>query len=189
MKIMAINGSPREKGNTSTILEAILEGARESGAETTHVWLDRIDLKGCMGCLACREKPGFCQRQDGLAPYLEAMKTVDGMVVGCPIYMYHISGQMKIFVDRIYSFYINQAGGTYRSALPPGKRLALVTTQGNPDPESFQRVIRWFGGMLQGLGMEEAGKIVHVDSHVQPAWKDPVLLEKARQVGRRLALR
>jgi multimeric flavodoxin WrbA len=189
MKIMAINGSPRENGNTSTILEAILEGARESGAETTHVWLDRIDLKGCMGCLACREKPGFCQRQDGLAPYLEAMKTVDGMVVGCPIYMYHISGQMKIFVDRIYSFYINQAGGTYRSALPPGKRLALVTTQGNPDPESFQRVIRWFGGMLQGLGMEEAGKIVHVDSHEQPAWKDPVLLEKARQVGRRLALR
>lgn len=105
MKIMAINGSPREKGNTSTILEAILEGARESGAETTHVWLDRIDLKGCMGCLACREKPGFCQRQDELAPYLEAMKTG------------------------------------------------------------------------------------HVDSHVQPAWKDPVLLEKARQVGRRLALR
>jgi FMN-dependent NADH-azoreductase len=92
-------------------------------------------------------------------------------------------------VDRIYSFYINQAGGTYRSALFPGKRLALVTTQGNPDPESFQRVIRWFGGMLQGLGMEEAGKIVHVDSHEQPAWKDPVLLEKARQVGRRLALR
>ena len=126
MKVMAINGSPREKGNTSAILEAVLEGAREGGAETTHVRLDRIDLRGCMGCLACREKPGFCQRKDGLAPYLEAMKTADAMVVGCPIYMFHISGQMKIFVDRIYSFYIKEADGKYRSALPPGKRLALV---------------------------------------------------------------
>ena len=187
MKIMAINGSPREKGNTSFLLEAVLEGASESGAGTTHVRLDQLDLKGCMGCFACRKQPGFCQRKDGLAPYLEEMKNCDGMVVGCPIYMYHISGQMKIFVDRIYSFYINQADGTYKSALPPGKRLALVTTQGHPDPERHQRAIRWLNGMVKGLGMEEVGKIIHVNSHVQPAWDDPGLLTKARQIGRQLA--
>ncbi|MFC1895346.1 flavodoxin family protein [Thermodesulfobacteriota bacterium] len=188
MQILAINGSPRKKGNTSTILEAVLEGARESGAETTHVRLDELDLKGCMGCLSCREKPGFCQRSDGLSPYLEALKTSDGVVVGCPIYMVHVSGQMKVFVDRLYSFYVNRDDGRYDSALPSGKRYAFVTSQGHPDSERFSRAVRWLRGMTgEGLGMENVGEIVHVDSHIKPAKDDAALVKKAHEIGRRLA--
>jgi multimeric flavodoxin WrbA len=187
MHILAINGSPRKNGNTSTLLEAILDGARSAGAETTHVLLDEIDLKGCMGCLSCRENPGFCKRQDDLSQYLEAMKTCDGVVVGCPVYMYHITGQMKILVDRLYSFYINRDDGTYDSALPRGKRFAFVTSQGHPDAERFDRAVRYLGGMVGNLGMEAVGKIVHVDSQANPAKQDPTLLEQARQIGSRLA--
>jgi multimeric flavodoxin WrbA len=186
MQILAINGSPRKMGNTSTILEGILEGSRDVGADTTHVRLDEINLKGCMGCLTCRKNPGFCKRKDEFSPYLEAMKTCDGLVVGCPIYMYHVSGQMKIFVDRIYSFYINREDGGYDSALPGGKRFAFVTSQGHPNPERFKRVIRWLGGMVGGLGMETVGEIVHVNSQVKPAREDRELMELARQIGRKL---
>jgi multimeric flavodoxin WrbA len=121
-----------------------------------------------------------------LSPYLEAIKTCDGLVVGCPVYMYHISGQMKIFVDRIYSFYINREDGEYESALPGGKRFAFVTSQGHPDSERFKRPIRWLGGMVGGLGMETVGKIVHVNSLTNPAREDHKLLAKARQIGRKL---
>ena len=34
MKIFAVNGSPRKKGNTATVLEHFLEGARSAGADT-----------------------------------------------------------------------------------------------------------------------------------------------------------
>ena len=187
MKVIAINGSPRKKGNSSIILEHLLGGAKELGAQTTHVRLDAIEVKGCMGCLTCRDNPGFCKREDGLSPYLEAMKTCDGMVVGCPVYMFHVSGQMKLFVDRIYSFYINREDGSYDSALPGGKRLAVVTSQGNPTVERFERAIRWLGGMVGGLGFETVGQIIHVDSHARPAANDAELLERARQIGRRLA--
>ena len=96
MRVLAFNGSPRPEGNTSTIVSAVLEGAREGGAETTHVMLDELELKGCQGCLSCRKNPGNCARRDGLTPYLEELKSCDAVLVGCPIYMYHVSGQMKI---------------------------------------------------------------------------------------------
>jgi multimeric flavodoxin WrbA len=187
MKILSINGSPRKKGNTSMIIENILEGARSVGAEVTDVRLHDIDMKGCMGCLSCRENPGFCKQQDDLSPYLEAIKTCDGMVVGCPIYMYRISGQMKLFVDRIYSLYINREDGGYDSAVSPGKTFAMVVSQGAPDPDQYHRSIRWLAGMTGiGLGMHEVGRIVHANSHVNPARENKELLEEARGIGHKL---
>ncbi len=188
MHVMAINGSPRKKGNTSVLLEEVLAGAREAGARTTHLILDAIDNKGCVGCLSCRENPGFCKRRDGLSEYLELMKTCDGIAVGCPIYMYHVTGQMKLFIDRLYSFYVNRAEpGLYDSAFPPGRRCACITTQGHPEGARFERAVRWLNGMIGGLGLESVGRIVHVNSHETPAEGDEALLRQARQIGRRLA--
>jgi multimeric flavodoxin WrbA len=174
MRVLAFNGSPRPEGNTSNLVNAVLEGSREGGAETTHVMLDELELKGCQGCLSCRKKPGNCARRDGLTPYLEDLKSCDAVLVGCPIYMYHVSGQMKLLVDRLYSFYEDTPEG-YRSALPAGKRFALVTSQGNPDAEKHKKPVRWLGGMVGGLDMQYVGKIVHE------------LLDKARRIGLALA--
>jgi len=189
MKILAINGSPRKQGNTSNIIAAMLAGAESVGAETTQVRLHDIDLKGCMGCLTCRQNPGVCKQQDDLSPYLEALKTCHGYVIGSPIYMYHVSGQMKIFVDRVYSLYISRAGadGVYDSALPAGKTYALVTSQGHPDPERFKRSIKWLAGMTgSGLGAAEVGRIIHADSHLHPGKDNPDLLSEAFEIGTKM---
>ena len=189
MKILAINGSPRKEGNTSNIIRAMLEGARSAGAETTEVRLHDIDLKGCMGCLSCRQNPGVCKQKDDLSQYLEALKTCHGYIIGSPIYMYHVAGQMKIFVDRVYSLYISrgQEDGRYDSALPNGKTYALVTSQGHPDPERFKRSIKWLAGMTgSGLGAEEVGRIIHADSHIHPGKDNPELISEAREIGKKL---
>ena len=189
MKILAINGSPRKQGNTSNIIAAMLEGAESVGAETTQIRLHDIDLKGCMGCLTCRQNPGVCKQKDDLSPYLEALKTCHGFVIGSPIYMYHVTGQMKIFVDRVYSLYISRAGedGVYDSALPKGKTYALVTSQGHPDAERFKRSIKWLAGMTgSGLGAAEVGRIIHADSHLHPGKDNPDLLSKAFEIGTKM---
>jgi multimeric flavodoxin WrbA len=187
MQILAFNGSPRKKGNTSTIIETILEGARSKGAETTEVRLHDIDLKGCMGCLSCREHHGCCNQKDDLSPYLEAIKSCAGMIVGCPIYMYRISGQMKLFVDRIYSLYANRPDGGYDSMVPPGKTYALVTSQGAPGADQYTKSLRYLAGMTgSGLGMEIIGRIAHTNSAESPVYKDKALLEEAYEIGRLL---
>ncbi|MCJ7774529.1 MAG: flavodoxin family protein [Desulfobacterales bacterium] len=190
MQILAFNGSPRAKGNTSTIISSILEGAKAKGAETVEIRLHDIDLKGCMGCLKCRENPGKCSQKDDLSQYLEAIKTCTGIVIGCPIYMYHIAGQMKIMVDRFYSLYMSkEQPGEYESAVPAGKSYALVTSQGHPDPESYARPIRWLAGMTgSGLGFEEKGRIIHANSHDHPAKGMDNILKEAYEIGQKLVV-
>ena len=99
--------------------------------------------------------------------------------------MYHITGQMKIFVDRIYSLYVSRDDGNYDAALPPGKTYALVSSQGHPDADRFMKPIKWLAGMTgNGLGAEEVGRIIHSGSHEQPAKEDSSLLEEAFEIGR-----
>jgi multimeric flavodoxin WrbA len=187
MKILAFNGSPRKQGNTSTLVKKILEGAQSAGAETAEVRLHEIDFKGCVGCLGCRQNPGRCMHKDGLSPFLEAMKTCNGIVIGSPIYMYHITAQMKAFVDRNYSLYISREDGGYDTAIPPGKTYALVTSQGDPDADSFKKPIRWLAGMTgSGHGFQEVGRIIHTDSSQNPARSDLDLLGKAFEIGKKL---
>ncbi|MBN2397321.1 MAG: flavodoxin family protein [Deltaproteobacteria bacterium] len=190
MRILAFNGSPRKQGNTSAIIGSMLEGARSEGAQTTEVRLHDIGMKGCMGCLSCRDNPGFCKQRDGLSEHLEAVKTCDGIVIGCPIYMYRICGQMKLFVDRVYSLYANRPEGGYDAMVPPGKTYALVISQGAPDPNQYARSIRWLAGMTgTGLGMVPVGQIIHTNSDAEPAREDTKRLEEAFRIGRTLVAR
>jgi multimeric flavodoxin WrbA len=191
MTIIAFNASPRKKGNTSTIIRAMLEGAASAGAETQEIRLHDINMKGCQACYACKEKPGVCALKDELTPSLHAIKDSTGIILGCPIYMYRISGQMKILVDRLYSYYQYKSEGSgYDSAVPPGKTFALAVSQGAPDPNQYHRSIRWLAGMAgAGLGLEEAGRIIHGNSREVPAADDEKLLEEARAIGKKMAAR
>jgi multimeric flavodoxin WrbA len=187
MHVIAINGSPRKKGNTSTLIHAMLAGAREAGAETSEAHLHTLDMRGCMGCLSCRTRHGECAQKDGLSPFLEGIKTCTALIVGCPIYMYRISGQMKLFVDRVYSLYTPREDGGYNSAVPAGKRFAMIISQGAPDPQQYVRSIRWLAGMAgTGLGMKEMGRIIHADSQIAPAAGSESLLGEAHAIGRKL---
>lgn len=189
MHVMAINGTPRKKGNTSTIVKAMLEGAQYSGATTSEAHLHTMNMKGCMGCLSCRDVHGVCAQKDELSPFLEAMKTCDAVIFGCPIYMYRLSGQMKLFVDRLYSLYAPRPDGNgYNTTVPAGKLFALVISQGAPDPEQYHRSIRWLAGMAgTGLGLKEVGRIIHTSGRNEPAAQNSQLLEDARAIGRILA--
>lgn len=187
MHILAINGSPRRTGNTTRIIRAILKGAESDGAETTEVNLHAINMKGCQGCLKCRKNPGFCAQKDDLSPHLEAMKTCDGLVLGSPIYMYRISGQMKLFLDRCYSLYTPGGEEGYGSAVAPGKPFAMVVSQGAQADEQYRRSIRYLAGMgATGLGFVESGRIIHSNSAEEPARKNENLLKQARALGQRL---
>jgi len=187
MHILAINGSPRKNGNTSSLIRAILEGAEAEGAETTEVNIHKINMKGCQGCLSCRTKHGICAQKDDLSPHLEAMKTCDGLVLGSPIYMFRISGQMKLFLDRSYSLYTPKDEGGYGSAVPPGKPFAMVVSQGAEESEQYRRSVKYLAGMgASGLGFVEAGRIIHCGSADGPAKESENLLAEAHALGKKL---
>lgn len=103
MKIVAIVGSPRKKGNTSTLLSEVCKGAQEMGFETEIVFLSDYALKDCIGCEGC-SKTGVCVVQDDMQTLYKKIKSSDALILGSPTYFYNVSGLMKSFLDRLYSF-------------------------------------------------------------------------------------
>jgi len=54
VKVIGFNGSPRRGANTATLVETVLKGAADKGAETRMVNLNELNIKGCQGCGACK---------------------------------------------------------------------------------------------------------------------------------------
>ena len=90
MKAISVNGSPRKKWNTATLLKKALEGAASEGAKTGLVHLYDLDYKGCISCFACKMKDGKscgkCAVKDGLTPLLKKVNEADVIFLGSPIY-------------------------------------------------------------------------------------------------------
>lgn len=106
MNVLAINGSPRKKWNTATLLEKALEGAASKGATTELVHLYDLTYKGCTSCFACKiidgPSNGRCAMKDDLRPVLEKIETeVDVLLLGSPIYFGQMTGEMRSFLERL----------------------------------------------------------------------------------------
>jgi multimeric flavodoxin WrbA len=103
--VIAINGSPRKKWNTATLLEHALAGVASTGAKTELVHLYDLDYKGCTSCFACKLKSGKsygkCAMKDGLTPVLEKITQADALILGSPIYFGIVTGEMRSFMERL----------------------------------------------------------------------------------------
>ena len=99
VQVLGISGSPHRHGNTETLLDAFLEGAKEAGGETDKVVLKSIQYSPCQGCNACH-KDGVCIIEDDLIPLFDRILTVDVLALASPIYTMGITAEMKGFLDR-----------------------------------------------------------------------------------------
>jgi multimeric flavodoxin WrbA len=101
MKILAINGSPRTlRSNTRRLAQFVLEGAAAAGAETEMIDLCDSRVTLCTACEGCSFN-GICVFDDDVPLIVERMKDADGLVFASPVYIDNVSGQMKVFFDRL----------------------------------------------------------------------------------------
>lgn len=103
--VIAVNGSPRKNGNTATLLYKALKGAESEGAVTEMVHLYDLNYKGCISCFACKRKDrkyeGKCAVKDGLSPLLEKAMESHALILGSPVYLSDITGEMRSFIERL----------------------------------------------------------------------------------------
>lgn len=103
MKIIGIIGSPRKKGNTDTLVDLVLQGACENGAEIEKIYLSDLNFKGCTGCEGCK-KTCKCVVKDDMQMVYKKIDEADGIVLGSPTYFYDVTGLTKMFMDRLYAY-------------------------------------------------------------------------------------
>ena len=103
MKVIAFNGSPRKKGNTSILIETVFEELNKEGIETEVVHVGKKQIQGCLACMKCAEKlDGHCIiKNDIVNECIDKIVAADGVIMGSPVYCAGLSGQIKSFMDRV----------------------------------------------------------------------------------------
>jgi multimeric flavodoxin WrbA len=174
MKIIGINGSPKgEKSQTRKLVMAVLEGARQTGADITFVDICGLEIKYCTACGTCYAK-GECIHDDDFPALLEKMLAADGIVLGSPNYINSVTAQLKTMFDRMAdAIHCQQFAGKYGCA---------VSTAGG---SMADEVADYMNGTMLNLGATTVGKVgvlVGADPNaIGPAEK------QAKELGRKLA--
>ena len=118
MRVLIINGSPRQKGNTSIALTEIAKQLEKLGIESETVWIGNKPVRGCIACNTCKDKPGACVFDDDVCNGISAkMNSSDALIVGSPVYWGQPNGAVLSIIQR--AFYSN--GAAFR-----GKPAAAV---------------------------------------------------------------
>ncbi len=157
MRIICIQGSPRINGNSSHIAGRFLATAESLGAETSTFILNQLSYRGCQGCYACKTTLDRCVLEDGLTEVLDAVTRADVVVLATAIYYGDVTGQLKSFIDRTFSYLVpDYITDPVPSRLPAGKRLVFIITQGNPDGTKYADVFPRYNAFMKWYGFAES---------------------------------
>jgi multimeric flavodoxin WrbA len=114
MKVLGIAGSPRQGGNTDTLLARFMDGAAAKGAEVKTLSVCDLKISGCMHCDACLVK-GNCKVQDDMQMVYREMESADRIVLASPLQFMSVTAQMKALIDRCQALWARK----YVLKIPP----------------------------------------------------------------------
>jgi multimeric flavodoxin WrbA len=181
-KILAVVGSPRKNGNTHILVARILDGARQSGAETETIFLGDLDIRECDGCHVCW-KGNLCSKKDDMLDMYPKIIQSDVIIFGTPVYWYGPTALMKCFIDRMVYFNCPRNRPKIR-----GKAAVIAVPFEEDNPKTAGLLVKFFEKSLQYLEMRLIRKIlVPGVSKGGDILRKEDLLENAFNLGIRLA--
>lgn len=192
MNVLIINGSPRKNGLISQMLGIMQDEAEQKGDKVQTVFTNDLNIKPCVGCMACRTKGKCSMSDDDSQRVLKMMQDADAIIMGAPCYWGNIPGQMKVLFDRIV-YGMMRDTPRFPEPLMKGKKCILVSTCTTPWPFSYwfkqsrgairalREVCRYSGFKIVAT-IERGGTAMHP----QLSEKDK---QRCRKAGRKLGVR
>ncbi|MGB5823610.1 MAG: NAD(P)H-dependent oxidoreductase, partial [Proteocatella sp.] len=99
MKITIIYGTSRKtKSSTYNIAQQFIK-CLSDGDVITEFFLPKSMPNFCHGCWKCFTDYTKCPDYEYLSPIVEAMLSSDLLIFTAPVYVYHVPGQVKAFLD------------------------------------------------------------------------------------------
>ena len=105
--ILAVYGSPRRHGNTATLLDAAVGGAREAGAIVETIVLRDLKISPCLEIYGCK-KEGECAIKDDFQSVRDRILSARGMIIASPVFFYTVSSHVKMLMDRCQSLWVKK---------------------------------------------------------------------------------
>lgn len=109
MKVLLVNGSPRQQGNTATALTEIARQLSTEGIDSEILWIGNKPIRGCIACGQCAAQ-GLkrCVFDDDVCNRIsEKFAESNALIVGSPVYYGQPNGALLSIIQR--AFYSNGA--------------------------------------------------------------------------------
>lgn len=152
-KIVILNGSPRQKGNTSALTAEFTKGAKEAGNQVTEFFLDEMNIGGCKGCFGGgKDHESPCVQKDDMGKIYPVYKEADIVVLATPLYYWTISGQLKTAFDRLFA--VAECDSEYRN--PKKDSILIMAAEGY----GFEESEYWYDRLEKHLGWKSLGKVL-----------------------------
>jgi multimeric flavodoxin WrbA len=102
MKVLAINGSARQNGNTALLINHVFSALQVEGIETELVQLGGQAIRGCGVCNTCiKLRNRRCSiSNDPVNDIIAKMVEADGIILGSPVYFTDVTPELKALIDR-----------------------------------------------------------------------------------------
>ncbi len=162
-KILILNGSPRKNGKTASLINAFAEGAESVGNEVNNLYLNSMDISGCLACEVCSQNGGDCVQKDDMEIVKEAFEWADVVVFASPQFWGTFTGQLKIVIDRLYSEMHKLGFANFV------KETALIMTARG---DNYQFALDFYNIFVKMLGWKDHGTVLGAGKE-----------EEAREIG------
>ncbi len=185
--VLGLLGSPRKYGNTSVLLEKILAGAAEAGAQTEQIVLRDLVYESCRHCGGC-DRTGYCVVQDDLQLIFPKLRAADHLVLASPIQFSGVSGETKMMIDRMQCCWVAK----YRlkqavSEVEGERRGVFVATCGGADLRVFEWAKPTVKAFFNSTGFKYWEELLEANTDEPPPMVERVeVLAKAQALGRRI---
>ena len=182
MKVLGICSSPRLGGNSQSLVEHILSGAKDAGASTEIIRLCDLNIQPCTGCNVCKTGSD-CNIPDDMPGLIEKMTDADAVIFGSPVYWFRLNAQAYPFIDRFYSL----LNPDFSTNFPKGKKFVVALTSGGTGADVLNPINDYLKNVFKFLGFCDAG-FIWQNNCMMP--KDlagyPEKIAQAEQLGREL---
>ena len=174
-QVLGIVGSPRRGGNTEVLVDRVLLGAKEAGAQTDKVILNELEIAPCQGC-DMHETLHQCVQQDDMREILKQMERSQVWVLGTPLYWWGPSSQFKMFLDRWR--------GAQQNVTFKGRRVVLAMPMEDPKEAVSCYAVGMLAEVCACLGMELVATVVAPGvRELGEVRQHPDVLAAARRAG------
>lgn len=101
MKVLMINGSPRNNSNTGLAFSEMEQIFKSEGIETEIIQIGNKDIRGCIACMSCAQN-GKCVFDDIVNELAPKFEEADGLVIGSPVYYASANATLIALLDRLF---------------------------------------------------------------------------------------
>jgi multimeric flavodoxin WrbA len=183
--VLGIYGSPRKGGNTDTLLDRVLDGARASGAVVKSVYARDLVISGCKECGGC-DKTGRCIIHDDMQSVYPLLEEAGSIYLASPVFFYGVTAQAKALVDRAQAMWSKRMlikPPEERKSMDSGKGylVAVGATRGQKLFLGVELTAKYF---FDALDMTYEGGLLlrGVEKH-SDAEKQPEAMDQAYRLG------